>query len=78
MYRRVKRLQASAMPLMVTEQGRGETPEAIVPVGDARSLRPCRSESIYRGRLAGYPAPGDRWHVCRQPRPPAGPVRPRP
>jgi hypothetical protein len=66
MYRHVKRLQASTMPLIVTERRPGEEPEAVVAVGDARSLRPARSASIYRGRLAGYPALGDRWYVCHQ------------
>ena len=74
MYRRVKRLQATALPLLVTEQGPDHAPAAIVPVGDARSLRPVRTEAIYRGRLAGYPAPGDRWYVCRQRGATGGPV----
>jgi hypothetical protein len=74
MYRHVKRLQAGAIPLLVTEQGLAEAAEAIVAVGDARSLRPIRPESIYRGRLAGYAAPGDRWYVCRQRGATGGPV----
>ncbi len=74
MYRRVKRLQASTTALMVTEQGTAEVPRAVVAVGDAQSLRPARSESVYRGRLAGYPAPGDRWYVCRRRDATGGPV----
>jgi hypothetical protein len=38
-----------------------------IPAGDARSLRPVRRESLYRGRLAGYPSADDRWYTFHLP-----------
>ncbi len=67
-YRAVKRWQARAVPLVATERRPGDepSPEDLPPLGDPRSLRPLRTTSIYRGRLAGYPAPGDRWFAFYQ------------
>jgi hypothetical protein len=67
-YRVVKRWQTRAVPLVASEGRRGDEPAPtnLSPVGDPRSLRPLRTPSIYRGRLAGYPAPGDRWYAIRQ------------
>jgi hypothetical protein len=62
-YRVVKRWQTRVLPLVATERRPGDepSPDDLRPVGDLRALRPLRTSSIYRGRLAGYPAPGDRW-----------------
>lgn len=67
-YRVVKRWQTRILPLVAAERLPGEepSPEDLVPVGDPQSLRPLRTTSIYRGRLAGYPAPGDRWFAFHQ------------
>ena len=65
-YRAVKRWQTRALPLVATERRPGDEPNPadLFPLGDPQSLRPLRTTSIYRGRLAGYPAPGDRWFAC--------------
>jgi hypothetical protein len=67
-YRAVKRWQARPTLLVATERRAGDEPrpDDLLPIGDPRSLRPQRSPAIYRGRLAGYPAPGDRWYAFHQ------------
>ena len=67
-YRAVKGWQTRAVPLVATERRPGDepSPENLLPLGDPQSLRPLRTTSIYRGRLAGYPAPGDRWFAFYQ------------
>lgn len=67
-YRVVKRWQTRVPPLVATERRSGDepSPEDLLPVGDPRALRPLRTTSIYRGRLAGYPAPADRWFAFHQ------------
>jgi hypothetical protein len=67
-YRALRRWQAGAAPLIATERAPGDepAPEDLLPVGDPRSLRPVRSTSIYRGRLADYPTPHDRWYAFHE------------
>lgn len=62
-YRVVKRWQARTASLVASETQPGDEVRDLPPVGDPQALRPLRTVSIYRGRLANYLAPGDRWYA---------------
>jgi hypothetical protein len=52
------RIELAELPVDDVAQGHD-----LSPAEDARSLRPIRHQSLYRGRLAGYPDSADRWYV---------------
>jgi len=75
-YNLFRRLRAGPPSLVVTETCAAEAPDPPPPSpsGDAGVLRPIRTLSLYRGRLAGYPGSSDWWFTFHAPGSPPLPV----